>query len=504
MSAAPFSSKLAPQCEAQGTVVTNAPRRIGAKTFTDEDQQLFARLSHDRNPMHMDPVAARRLITGRQVVHGIHVLLTALEFWRTDSSRPPASVDCTFNNPVSVGEEVVFTQLDEPGPAWTLEASVEGLVCARIALGASSAAPPASIPGGTAPSAADRDIRVLEACLHPMEEAPEFHQSKHYALRLGTDDLSTFFPQSHGLLGNRGLASTLALSYIVGMVCPGLHSVFSAVRLDLRDEAEGDGLLRFSVLKYDPRFRLFNIPFSGRVTGDIKAFLRPPVQSQPSVRELLRSVVPGEFKGSRSLVIGGSRGLGELTAKILAAGGGETVITYAQGLEDANAVSEDIRASVGSPCRAVRLDLASDRFDAVAIDWNQFDTIYFFATPRIFRKKAGAFDARLFREFNDFYIAKFHALCVFLEQTLTAGKITLYFPSTVFVEERPKGLAEYAMAKAAAEVLVQEINRSFTKLRVSCSRLPRLSTDQTTSIVKVSTGSNLETLLPLIRSLHAG
>lgn len=65
-------------------------------------------------------------------------------------------------------------------------------------------------------------------------------------------------------------------------------------------------------------------------------------------------------------------------------------------------------------------------------------------------------------------------------------------------------MAEYAMAKSAAEVLVQEINRSFTKLRVSCSRLPRLSTDQTTSIVKVSTGSNLETLLPLIRSLQTG
>ena len=484
--------------------MTNTARQIGEKTFTNEDQQLFARLSHDCNPMHMDPIAARRLITGRQVVHGIHVLLTALEFWQRDMSRQLTSIDCSFNNPVSVGEPVFFTLLDEPDQALTLEASVEGLVCARIALVPLSAATLAPAPGALAQIVPDQHLSILDPSRPPLEEAPELHQGKHYALRLDTWDLSTFFPQSHRLLGNEGLASTLALSYIVGMVCPGLHSVFSAVDMDLHDQVAGDGLLRFSVLKYDPRFRLFNIRFSGRIRGGIKAFLRPPIQNQASVRDLSQSVVADEFKGSRSLVIGGSRGLGELTAKILAAGGGETVITYAKGFADAKAISEEIRAGVGSHCQTIRLDLTSDRFDSLAIDWNTLDAIYFFATPRIFRKKAGVFDARLFREFSDFYVAKFYELCVFLEEKLTTGKITLYFPSTVFVEERPKGMAEYAMAKSAAEVLVQEINRSFTKLRVSCSRLPRLSTDQTTSIVKVSTGSNLETLLPLIRSLQKG
>jgi hypothetical protein len=63
-------------------------------------------------------------------------------------------------------------------------------------------------------------------------------------------------------------------------------------------------------------------------------------------------------------------------------------------------------------------------------------------------------------------------------------------------------MSEYAMAKAAAEVLIEEINKSFEKLSVISTRLPRLNTDQTSSIVKISTESNLEALLPIIRSLN--
>ena len=63
-------------------------------------------------------------------------------------------------------------------------------------------------------------------------------------------------------------------------------------------------------------------------------------------------------------------------------------------------------------------------------------------------------------------------------------------------------MTEYTMAKSAAEVLTQDINRSFKHVRVSTTRLPRLSTDQTASIVNVSAVSNLETLLPLVRAMH--
>jgi hypothetical protein len=62
-------------------------------------------------------------------------------------------------------------------------------------------------------------------------------------------------------------------------------------------------------------------------------------------------------------------------------------------------------------------------------------------------------------------------------------------------------MAEYAMSKAAAEILGQEINRSLDRVSVVSTRLPRLNTDQTATIMKVATGSNVDILLPLIRSM---
>ena len=484
------------------TATASSLRQIGAKTFSSKDQQLFAQVSRDCNPMHMDAVAARRLMTGRPVVHGVHILLTAIECWRNEAASAPISIACTFNNPVNVGESVIFHQFAEADNKSTIQANVNDLLCSTVTLTTSPRSAATEVGSRLAESASGDDICILDPLADPFNEEPEFHLGKLYAVEPNDSDFSELFPKSHQYLGKSGFASLAALSYIVGMVCPGLHSVFSSLEIDLHPEGIENSLLRFWVRKFDPRFRLFDIEFSGCIQGRIKAFLRPPPQAQPSVRAMSKYVGFEEFIGSRSLVIGGSRGLGEVTAKILAAGGGDTIITYASGLDDAKAISDEINSGGRSHCKVRKLDLTTDPFDSVDVDWNTLDAVYFFATPRIFRKKVGIFDPELFREFCDLYIGKFHELCVFLEANVTIGKVVVCFPSTVFIEERPRGMAEYAMAKSAAEVLIQEINRTFKNLMVFCTRLPRLSTDQTASIITVTTESNVETLLSFIRSSH--
>lgn len=475
--------------------------KLGDKVFSTEDQLFFARISRDVNPMHMDPVAARRLITGRQVVHGIHVLLTALEHWRPGSAGSVASVSCNFNNPVSVGEKVVFSQQQGPADQWTLDATADGLLCARISLVMAdpSLTPPPTgqqdCPPGTDP------VLVLETWDQALDQPPEHHQGKRYALRLGPGDFRASFPHSYALLGAEGLASMVAYSYIVGMVCPGLHSVFSSLHVQVGAVPPDARLLSFDVHKYDVRFRLFDIRVGGVLQGEIKAFLRPPPQSQPSLKELSGRVLPAEFARTRSLVIGGSRGLGELTAKILAAGGGDVVVSFASGQADALAIVHEIEGSTLARAETVHLDLATAEFASAGIEWDSLDAIFFFATPRIFRKKAALFDGALFREFCEFYAARLYALCEFLESSQADHKVKIYVPSTVYIEERPKGMAEYAMAKAATELLALEINRNFKKSEVVCTRLPRLSTDQTSSILTLPTGSNVDVLLPVVRSI---
>ena len=53
--------------------------QIDTKAFTEFDQQAFAEFSGDYNPIHMDDVYARRSITGYQIVHGMHLLIWAID-----------------------------------------------------------------------------------------------------------------------------------------------------------------------------------------------------------------------------------------------------------------------------------------------------------------------------------------------------------------------------------------------------------------------------------------
>ena len=89
------------------------PLLLGTRTFTPQDQADFAQLSLDWNPMHVDAVAARRLLSGRQVVHGIHTLLQAIGRWQAPTGQGALRVHCNFAQPVNVGDRVVFSQFDD-------------------------------------------------------------------------------------------------------------------------------------------------------------------------------------------------------------------------------------------------------------------------------------------------------------------------------------------------------------------------------------------------------
>ncbi len=91
--------------------VLSLPNPLGL-VFDDSGTRAFAELSGDYNPLHVDPVAARRLLFGSTVAHGVHVLLKVLEQW-ADAVIPGerwslSSLDVSFDRPVRTGCEVSF------------------------------------------------------------------------------------------------------------------------------------------------------------------------------------------------------------------------------------------------------------------------------------------------------------------------------------------------------------------------------------------------------------
>ena len=99
-----------------------------------------------------------------------------------------------------------------------------------------------------------------------------------------------------------------------------------------------------------------------------------------------------------------------------------------------------------------------------------------------------------------FHVRSFYDLRAHLRRS-GAHEIGVFYPSSLAVESRPANPTEYAMAKAADEILSADLPRLLKNVRVQVRRLPRLQTDQTSSIQPVGTGTVIDEMLAAIRSI---
>jgi hypothetical protein len=286
------------------------------------------------------------------------------------------------------------------------------------------------------------------------------------------------------------------------MICPGRHSVFAGFDVAVTPAPEAAGDLRFAVSHADSRFHRVVLAVAGDgILGSVSAFMRAPPVEPASLVSLRSRVRPDEFVGTTSLIVGGSRGLGAVTAKLLACGGGTLIVTHVVGRQDAEAVAAEINQADGR-CLVAAYDVRQPATDQVTRLPLTPTHLYYFATPAIFRQKRAVFEAELLREFLAFYVDGFYALCRALLDR-SPSPLAVFYPSSVAVEERPRDLTEYAMAKSAGELLCADLPRALAQLSILSRRLPRLATDQTTSLLDIETPPAADVLLPIIRALHA-
>ena len=468
---------------------------LASRTFTEADQIRFADVSGDRNPMHLDAVKARRTQAGMPVVHGVHLVLWALDVAaREDPARSPMlRLRASFKRFVAVGETVTLTLAKQTEANAQLHFVVAGLTVAQIVLdyGAPVRMCEPSIGDADPASATPRDLT-----LEQMEGL-----SGRLSFAASPDTIAAMFPAASGWLGSRRVAAFAATSLLVGMVCPGLHSIYGDLTVEACNEKDSEDRLSFQVVSTEPRFRLVRMTIEGGgLVGSIKAAARTPPAPQASSSELSGAVDPGEFAGSTALVVGGSRGLGEVTAKLLAAGGAQVIITYRVGSAEADAVALDIRAA-GGTCETLAYDTGSPAAAQLAGLDRPPTHAYYFATPTIFRAQSALFERARLEAFLDVYVDGFARLAEALRAL--RSDVSLFYPSSVYVEERPRGMIEYAMAKAAGETLCSEMNLAWAPLRVAVGRLPRLPTDQTASVMETKFPSPVACLLPFVRETQS-
>ena len=473
---------------------------LGSYSYPLSKHRAFARLSGDHNPIHVDPVEARRTLSGELTVHGMHLALSALEAtlnYIEEVAKNEMILDgiqAFFLKPVLVGDVVQIYLAEKRANTCQVICLIGGERADQVTLHFS-------------PRSLRKEKSIPPRLRSETLRSATFDELKNATgkIPIGLDPSSArkLFPRSIKSLGNAGVAELLALSRLVGMRCPGLHSLFSKFDVSWTS-GNGPWSLHYRIAKSDERFRRLQIEvWTGRLRGNLTAFVRPGPEQQSSTSTIKTKVSAGTFSTSRALIVGGSRGLGEMTAKIIAAGGGRPIITYYKGAKDAQAVAEDIRAWGGN-CSLLEMDVTK-KVPAALLRLLKSSaaprSIYYFATPKIFGPRRAFFDCEKLQQFQDYYLTDFVRLIETIASA-TTGPLHVFYPSTTAVEENLRELAEYRIAKQAAESLCAFYAQYSDRIKIVVERLPRTRTDQTGTIMPIPANEPLAIMLPIVQRIE--
>jgi len=467
------------------------------RAFSPEDQLAFAKLSGDYNPLHMDPVLARRLLFGGQVVHGLHALLWGLDHYLKAQAQPLElrTVKANFQAGIGLGQTVDcrYNKQDEHQVEIELKIDRKPAAWIQIALNAVRQHPADNLPATPQKPQKCRE-RSLEETLAA---------SGSVSLYFDKECAAGLFPHLTRTLPPVQLAALLATTRLVGMECPGLHSVYSGLDLTFVSDPGGAPKLNYHIAAGNQRLALVLIDVDAPgMKGQIKSFFRPKPREQAAFTEVCRKVESGEFSAQRALIIGGSRGLGEVTAKILAAGGAEVIITYYHGQQDAQRVVEEI-VSHGAGADCIPLNVLGPLQEPLRSVANLSKPLYlyYFASPFIFGAARGRFSSQRFSTFSEYYVTGFLRTVEALAAA-PAGLQKIFYPSSTAIEQVPLDMGEYAAAKIAGEILCDFLQKANPGLTIHKPRLPRIATDQTASLLPADNQDPLGVLLSNLRYLR--
>lgn len=443
--------------------------------------QQFVHLSGDNNPIHTNPLLSRRLLFGKPVIHGIYSVLALLDLFYSSHLKLSriSYLKVKFLQPLYDGDycEVKVLKRND-GYEFKVYVDSENKLSLFVKFEES-------------PRTYKQDfLNEFPKLDTPVEIDTDEIEGRNFKLDLFLK-IRTFnqiFPNLTLELNYNIFSILLASTRLVGVQCPGANSLFSELTI-----SESDSKIPYMdviVSKHYRSINLIKMEFrSLNFKGHISSFVRKTPQGQTLYSDILSLIDSRVFINENVLVVGGSRGLGEITAKILAAGGASVTITYASGIVEATSVVNEI-SKHGGNCKMLHLDI--NNLNAIDKNLlNEFNSCFYFPTPFIRTNNKEDVDLNLFNSFNGYYVKGFKNLLKCFNGLILKR---VFYPSTIFIEEKPLNLREYTMSKFYGELVCKNLNQSQSAFKIYYPRLPKMSTDQTAVIF----GDNGNDPLPIL------
>ena len=456
--------------------------------FTLEDAKKFASFSGDSNPLHIDPVIARRSIAGDCILHGIFGAMWCLDKILDLTDITPKSLSIRFLKPVYLYTDIELRLNQSLKEIYLMSEGVK-LYVIEYKVGENGF--------DLSPEELEEEIEIIPPIKSPnILTFLECSSRKimDFVFQGESEVASEIFPNIYAKYGRVLTCEFATISKIVGMEVPGLNSLFLTCKIELgirNYEASN-----FSVIDADSRFKLIQIEYRAKkIMGNISALYLPISRTGIAMNQIEKQVLPGIFNGINALIIGGSRGLGEIVAKVLTTGGGKVTLTYNLGHSDAMNLQNEI-ATNGRDCQIAYLNINDSSLEKFNLEG--FNQIYYFATPRIIKEGEENSTRTEIMSYKIFYLSAFEEIVERVAKQ--SRKTSIFYPSTDFINNPNPGFEVYSNIKLQGEVLCQKLS-DLHGIKIIFPRLPRFDTDQTRGLFESDFVDPIETILPLLQNM---
>lgn len=427
------------------------------KTFSLTDQEIFSYLSNDYNPIHLDIEYSKKTSYNKPVIYGILIVLKALENLTCSARTKFKYINVEFIKYINVDDVINIEYNDD----LIIVYKNTNTICAKIVY---------SLIDDESNLNLEDYNNNLNIPLNNAKPCEDYI----YTLNINSEYLKTNFKNIYKNFNLLQIYQIINLSTFVGMITPGLNSLFNSFEMNwVENNYEDMYTLDFKLNYFDNTYKTCFYNFNGKNTsGSIQSIYRPETIKQIKLKDI--SIVNDQFKNEKVLVIGGSRGIGEVISKIFYVGGAEVMITYNNSHNEALSICEESDNNI----KAIKYNVLHD-FKEIneLIDNIEFTKVFYMATPSM--KETEDFDIDNFDLYYNYYCKGFNLL---LKNINKKSLDYVFYPSSEYLNIE-NNFKEYTMAKKLGEDIIKSLIKNNKNIKFDCVRLPRLLTDLTNSII---------------------
>ncbi len=367
-------------------------------SLSAEIVDAFAAFTGDYSALHMREDFARRTRFRQRIAHG---MLSVVALAKVQSTRAGGvvsfrSLKGRFLRPVGLSDRLRLLIDVNPGTdgeysfsaRWervsdeTLLTRVTGLY--RVVPQAASMPETGGSTNDVLPVFRERDQDIIESA--GQEETLRWRWFPEAMELLASQVLRPMGIDS-GSVPCSNLLATLMLSPLVGMRLPGRRATFLGFEMtfDGTVDLSLPLALHAAVSATKPSTGMIDarveVGQEGRTVahGTVEALVNEAPRKVPGCHQLAAGMVGLGLKDRSAIIIGGSRGIGEATAKLLGLLGVNVMLSYYRGADDANAIVADIRENGGNaacmPCDVRDESQVRELIKEVQARWDRVDVL---------------------------------------------------------------------------------------------------------------------------------